>query len=64
MNEDETLVLLLIDACDLCGRKFKALEEFYLLKRVVRGPAGGGAEVINESAFCIREYGGQKVVKI
>ncbi|MFA4904453.1 MAG: hypothetical protein WC600_17100 [Desulfobaccales bacterium] len=41
MNDDEALVLLLTDVCDLCGRKFAAGEEFYLLKRVAL--VSGGA---------------------
>lgn len=56
IDGDEALVLLLTDTCELSGRKFGEGEEFYLLKRVVLVPGGGG-EVINEVAMCIKACG-------
>jgi hypothetical protein len=55
--------LLLQERCDLCGREFQAGEVFYLLSRVELQP-GGVAAVLRQSAMCIQECGGQKVVQI
>ncbi|RJR47028.1 MAG: hypothetical protein C4567_01570 [Deltaproteobacteria bacterium] len=67
---DDSLTLALLKSCDLCGREFAPGEEFYRLQRLQRiagetpAATGGGCEVVSESAFCLRECGGQKVVKI
>jgi len=64
---EESLILLLTRACDLCGREFGEGEEFYLLKRVCRVPGYGGdlvGEVVSEVAMCITACGDEEIVKI
>ena len=63
LTGNEELMLLLTDSCDLCGRKFDPGEEFFLLSRVRRRAEGFG-EVRRQTAMCLTECAGVKVVKI
>jgi len=60
---DQELVLLFTESCDLCGRRFGAEEEFFLLTRVRRRAEGFG-EMLRQTAMCVTECAGVKVVKL
>jgi hypothetical protein len=58
------IMLCFLEKCDLCGRNFIDEEEFFLLWRLRRLKNSGTCEILGEQAFCVRECGGVKTVRL
>jgi len=63
---DDGLLLMLTEACDLCGTRFEPGQEFYLLTRARLEVHDGlsWALPLKSEVFCVAQCGGVEVVQL